>query len=130
MQRRRRKAKKRDNRGCTQGEEEDSQWSDVGPVIHILNSGGEEDQVEGVPHMKFNIELGRYVKVEFEDRPGMPPSPSFSQDSFLNKLSHVQEGIQPSEQDAVANKVYQQQDRSRPQLEVKRIRIIRPNTDI
>ena len=63
------------------------------------------------------MELGRYVKVEFEDRPGMPPSPSFSQNSFLNKLSHVQEGIQPSEQDAVADMVYQHQDRRRPQLQ-------------
>ena len=103
-------------RRCPQGEEEDSPWSDVGPGIHILNSGGEEDQVEGVPHMRFNMELGRYVKVEFEDSPGMPPSPSFSQNSFLNKLSHVQEGIQTSEQDAVADQVYKHQDSSDPQL--------------
>ena len=47
----------------------------------------------------------------------MPPSPSFSQDTFLNKLSHVQEGIQPSEQDAVAYHVYKHQDSSRPQLQ-------------
>ena len=47
-------------RRCPQGEEEDSPWSNVGPGIHILNSGGEEDQVEGVPHMRFNMELGRY----------------------------------------------------------------------
>ena len=103
MQRRRRKAKKLDNRGCPQGEEEDSPWSDVGPGIHILNSGGEEDQVEGVPHMRFNKELGKYVKVEFEDCPGMlwetQSSPSFSQESFLNKPSHVQEGKEPSDQD-------------------------------
>ena len=57
--------------------------------------------------------------MEFEDRLGMAPSPSFSQDSFLNKLSHVQEGPlnKPSEQDAVDNQVYQHQDRSRPQLQ-------------
>ena len=69
-------------RRCPQGEEEDSPWSDVGPGIHILNSGGEEDQVEGVPHMRFNMELGKYVKVEFEDRPGDAPKPKFQSGQF------------------------------------------------
>ena len=55
--------------------------------------------------------------MEFEDHPGMPPSPSFSQDSFFNKLSHVQEGIQTSEQVAVADQVYKHQDSSDPQLQ-------------